>query len=241
MESYLEEGDIVLCTVDRIIGTIVFVRIHHEGKELEGSIVFSEIAPGRIRNIRDYVVPKKKIVCKVLRISGDRIDLTLRRVTQKEEKEVKEREKLEKSYENILKGVLGEGGEKVLKEISSKKSVYDFLEESKEDPKILEKIVGKEDAEKVLDVLKSQKKKKSIIKKEISLTNTKSNGLESIKNLLKEIGNIEVKYISSGKYSLKKESEDLKKADQEFKNILSNIEKKARKEGIEFSVLKSKG
>ena len=81
----LEVGDIVLCTVDRIVGTVVFVKIKGYG---EGSIIMSEIAPGRIRNLRQYVVPKKQIVCKVLRISGDRIDLSLRRVTQKEKKEV---------------------------------------------------------------------------------------------------------------------------------------------------------
>ena len=75
----LEEGDVVLCTVERIVGTIVFVRIKGDG---EGSITMSEIAPGRIRNLRDYVVPKKKIVCKVLRISPNRnTDLSLRRVT----------------------------------------------------------------------------------------------------------------------------------------------------------------
>ena len=62
----LEVGDIVLCTVDRIIGTTVFVGIEGNG---EGSIVTSEIAPGRIRNLRDYVVPKKKIVCKQTNIN----------------------------------------------------------------------------------------------------------------------------------------------------------------------------
>ena len=87
----IEEGDIVLCTVDRIVGTNVFVKIDERGKEHEGCIVLSEVAPGRIRNLRDYVFPHKKIVCKVLRISGDRIDLSLRRVTQKEQKALKER------------------------------------------------------------------------------------------------------------------------------------------------------
>jgi len=62
----LEEGDLVLCTVEKIVGTIVFVNI--DGEKKQGSIVLSEIAPGRIRNLRDYVVPKKKIVCKILRI-----------------------------------------------------------------------------------------------------------------------------------------------------------------------------
>ncbi|MEX0920515.1 MAG: hypothetical protein WDZ69_02970 [Candidatus Pacearchaeota archaeon] len=241
MTENLEEGDLVLCTVDRIVGTIVFVKIHHEGKELEGSITFSEIAPGRIRNIRDYVVPKKKIVCKVLRISGDRIDLTFRRVSQKEEKEIKEKEKLEKSYENILKGVLGEKGEEVLKKISEEETVYDFLESSKENPEKLEKLVGKQDLEKILEVINSQKKKNTIIKKEISLISTKKDGLESIKKLLGGIKDIEIRYISSGKYSLKKESEDPKKGDQEFKNTLLELEKSAKKDGIEFSVVKEKG
>ena len=87
MENF-EEGDLVLCTVDRIVGTVVFVKIKSKDKEIEGSIVLSEIAPGRIRNLRDYVVPKKKIVCKILRIKGENIELSLRRVSQKERKEV---------------------------------------------------------------------------------------------------------------------------------------------------------
>ena len=100
-----EVGDIILCTVDKIVGTNVFVKIEGGG---EGTITFSEVAPGRIRNIRNYVVPKKEIVCKILRISGDRIDLSLRRVTPKDKKEVLERTKQEKSYKKILKSVLGE-------------------------------------------------------------------------------------------------------------------------------------
>ena len=113
----LESGDIVLCTVDRIVGTTVFVHIEGDG---EGSIVFSEIAPGRIRNIRDYVFPKKRIVCKVLRVSGDRVDLSLRRVTLKEQKEIKEKGKLEKSYESIIKSVLGDRAERALQEVQKK-------------------------------------------------------------------------------------------------------------------------
>jgi len=54
----LEEGEIVLCTVDRIVGTVVFVKI--DGEEKNGSIILSEIAPGRIRNLREYVIPKKR-------------------------------------------------------------------------------------------------------------------------------------------------------------------------------------
>jgi translation initiation factor 2 alpha subunit (eIF-2alpha) len=231
----IEEGDIVLCTVDRVIGTNVFVKIDGNG---EGCIVMSEIAPGRIRNIRDYVVPKKRIVCKVLRISGDRIDLSLRRVTQKEQKEIKERDKQEKSYTNILKSVLGEKAKKVTDEITEKEKIYDFLQEAKEKPKQLEKLVGKIDSKKILDILKAQKQKKSVLKKELSLTTLEPNGLELIKNLLNKLQDVEVKYISAGKYSLKTESEDIKKADHELKNMLEKMEKQAKKKAMEFSILK---
>ena len=146
----LEEGEIVFCTVDRIIGTNVFVKLLENNREVEGCIVMSEIAPGRIRNIRDYVVPKKQIVCKILRISGDRIDLSLRRVTLKEQKEVKERYNQEKSYESILKSVLGENAEKIKGIISKNGKVYDFLNEAKENPKELEELTSKDDAKKYL-------------------------------------------------------------------------------------------
>ncbi len=232
----LEEGDIVLCTVDRIVGTNVFVKMENNG---EGCIVFSEVAPGRIRNIRDYVVPKKKIVCKILRISGDRIDLSLRRVTQKEQKEVKERDKQEKSYEKILKSVLGEEkGEKIIQEISKKDKIYDFLQNAKENPKELEKFVGKENLKKIIDILKTQKQKKTILKKEIFMTTREPDGIELIKDLLEKIKGTEIKYISSGKYSLKKESQDIKKADTELTKILAELEKEARKKRVEFSIIK---
>ncbi len=178
----LEEGDIIFCTVDRIIGTNVFVKLMDSNREVEGCIVMSEIAPGRIRNIRDYVVPKKKIVCKVLRISGDRIDLSLRRVTLKEQKEVKERYNQEKSYESILKSVLAEKAVKAIETISKNGKIYDFLNEAKENPKELESLTGKEDAKKILDIIKNQQKtKKVVLKREISLTTLNADGIETIK------------------------------------------------------------
>lgn len=235
----VEEGDIILCTVDRIVGTNVFVKIDEGNKELEGCIVFSEVAPGRIRNIRDYVIPKKKIVCKVLRVSGDRIDLSLRRVTLKEQKEVKEIFNQEKSYESILKSVLGSKAQETIDSISKTSTVYDLLNKAKENPKELEEIIGKENSKKVLDIINvEQKKKKAVLKKEISLTTTDPLGVEVIKKLLEKVKGIEVKYISGGHYTLKTESDEIKKADHDLRDVLIELEKNAKKSGVEFSILK---
>jgi translation initiation factor 2 alpha subunit (eIF-2alpha) len=138
----IEEGDIVLCTVDRIVGTVVFVKIDSEEKG--GSIILSEIAPGRIRNLREYVIPKKRIVCKVLRVSGGTISLSLRRVTQKEKKEALEIYNQERSYNNILRSVLKEKADETIEKITKTEKLYDFLQRVKEDSKELENLIGKE-------------------------------------------------------------------------------------------------
>jgi len=243
--NIIEEGDVVLCTVDRIIGTNVFVKIHLDNKEVEGFMVFSEVAPGRIRNIRDYIVPKKKIACKVLRILKGGIELSLRRVTKEEQKEIKKKYELEKSFEKILKSVLKEKAEKIIQKIKEKEKVYDFLQKAKassKEKKQLESLAGKENAKKIIEIIKTQRQKKSVLKKEIFITTSESDGINLIKELLKEllkkVGNSRLRYISAGYYTLKKETEDIKKSDRELKGILADFEKEARSRGIEFSIKK---
>jgi translation initiation factor 2 alpha subunit (eIF-2alpha) len=230
----MEEGDMVLCTVDRISGTVVFVKV--EGEEREGSIILSEIAPGRIRNLREYVIPKKKIVCKVLKNTGGTISLSLRRVTPKERKEVMDEYNQERSYVSILKSVLGEKSEKIINEITKEERLYKFFEESRTDSKKLENLIGKEDAKKVLDIILDQKKKKIIIKRTIYLKTQEPNGIYTLKSILESPKDIEIKYISAGKYSLKIETEDGKKGEQKLKMFLDEIEKKAKEENVYFEV-----
>ncbi|MEK6817503.1 MAG: hypothetical protein AABX80_01755 [Nanoarchaeota archaeon] len=229
----LEESDLVLCTVDRIVGTVVFVKI--EGEKREGNIIVSEIAPGRIRNLRDYVVPKKKIVCKVLRVSPERVDLSLRRVSQSEKKEVIEEHSQEKSYENILKSILGDNAEQIIGKIKEKENLYSFLEQAKQSPKQLEKLVGENNSKRILQIISKQKTKKSIIKKEFNLTSIHSNGINLTKELLENINDVEISYLAAGKFSIKVQSEDPKKEEKRLRIILEDIEKKAKEKGMQFS------
>lgn len=233
----LEIGDIVICTVERIEGTTVFVKISWENREIEGSISTSEIAPGRIRNIRDYVVPKKRIVCKILRISSQgNIELSLRRVTQKDRKEILEKDKQEKSYIRILKSILGEKAGDIISRITKEESLYSFMQESKKNPKKLEDIFGKKNSEKLLEIINSQKSKKISVKKEISLTTIKPEGVELIKSILIKHKEAEIKYISGGKYTLSIELPDVKLAEHKLREILADIEKEARAKELNFSV-----
>ncbi|NCN51655.1 hypothetical protein GW931_01455 [archaeon] len=230
----IEPGDILICNVEKIVGTTVFVEI--VGTKMPGTIILSEIAAGRIRNLRDYVVPKKTIICKVLRIMNDHIELSLRRVKEKEQKEVLEKNKLEKSYINILKSILKEKTSEIVEKIKEKAPLQEFLNLSKENPKELEKLIGKEDSKKVIDILKKQKEKVFYLKKEIKLTSTNPEGINLIKKILSNRKGVEVKYIAAGRYSLISEGENLKKTDQKIKEFIEEIEKECKKENMEMIV-----
>ena len=230
----MEPGDNVLCTVKAIEGTTVFVHIEDDG---DGTIVVSEIAPGRIRNLRDYVVPNKKIVCKVLEITeSGNVHLSLRRVNEREYKEVIEKYEREKNSLSILRSVVKEKAQEVVDKIKKDNpSVYDFLQFCKTNPKQLEKHLNKEDAARVCQILSDKKDKLVEVKKEFSLKSEEKNGMLIIKEILmphKE----KVSYLASGKFVIKITAEDYKKANQEVQKILTDIENKAKKDKAEFSV-----
>jgi len=228
----LEEGDVVLCTVDKIVGTTVFVKIEDNGT---GTIVTSEIAPGRIRNLRDYVVPNKKIVCRVLRIDkSGHADLSLRRVTAKEKKEVSDYYQKEKNLAAALKTVLKEKAEEIIKKIKEKSSIFEFLEQVKTTPEILKKIIPEQEAEQLLKILKEKKEREVTVKKKFSLSSEAGDGIIKIKKILPE----EATYIAAGKFSVSIKDKNYKDANHKVEQILQEIETKAKELSCEFSVEK---
>lgn len=240
MANYeLEEGQIVLCTVDKILGTTVFVKIEGGG---EGTITTSEISPGRIRNLRDYVVPGKSIVCKILSIKGDKIYLSLRRVKQNEKKELLDRISKEKSYKAILKTVLKEKANKIIEEIESNDSITDFFEKAKEDPKIIEKIVPKSDAEKIIKILETKKDKPKEIRHIITLSSDAPDGINKVKDILSSSckdTKCEISYLAAGKYRLSLTGKDFKEIKTEVNQVLETLEKSAKKQNLEFAIQKA--
>src|SRR3989338_415982 len=101
-----EEEEIVLCKVTKILPSSVFVDLL-EYPHKSGLVHISEVSPGRIRNLREFVSEGRQIVCKVLRLDLERghIDLSLRRVnsTQRVEKleDIKQEQKAETLVKNI--------------------------------------------------------------------------------------------------------------------------------------------
>lgn len=229
MEKILEEGQIVLCTVKTIVGTTVFVNIDDYGQE--GTIITSEIAPGRIRNLRDYVVPNKKIVCKIIGIEGKNIDLSLRRVTAREKREIMDIYEKEKGLIATLRTITKDF-EKIIEKIKQTSNLTEFFENAKENAKILEKLMSKEEAEKLLKILLEKKEKEIKIKKEFSLTCQSEDGLPRIKGILPS----DALYIAAGKFSIEVKDKNYKDANQRMIKIIEELGKKAKQESCVFSV-----
>ena len=233
----LEENDIVLCTVKRVEGTTVFLEIEANGSPIQGTMIFSEVSPGRIRNIREFVVPNKKIVYKVLRIKDQHPQLTLRRVTAKEREEVLDRNKKEKILENSLKPVLKDKTSSVLQKIKEKYDLADFLDEARENPKIIEKFVAKSQVAQLTKILTEKREREKEVKKKIILTSQSEYGLLDIKKTLsvsKHDANIS--YLGSSKFSINVKAKTYKDANMQMEKILDEIREKAKKLNVNLEV-----
>ena len=226
-----EETVLVLCTVNKILPHSIFVTLD-EYENKEGMIHISEIAPGRIRNIRDYVRENKKIVCKVLKINIEKghIDLSLRRVndSQKAQKinEYKQEEKSEKLLETVSKKL------KLTPEELKKKAGYKLIEnfgtlnnaieEIVNNKKILEKLNLDKNIEKALLETIEEKIKPVEIKIDaiLKLKSYSPNGIEIIKEILFDLEkekHIKILYVGAERYRVVITSKDYKTAESLLK------------------------
>ena len=226
----LKEDDIVMCTVKKIEGTTVFVDINDEG---QGTIVFSEVAAGRIRNIREYVIPNKKIVCKVLKIQKAHAELSLRRVTAKEKEEIKDKHEKERNLLSMLKAST-KNPEELLKSIKSKYDARDFLEQARSNPKLAEEFLSKSEAQTFNKILSEKKDKEKVSKKEIIIKSLSPSGINEIKDILLSAKNVEISYLVSSRFSIFSKGKDFKEANHNVLEAIKLIENKAREKKLIF-------
>ncbi len=233
--GFPEEGESVLCTVTSVQYHSVFVDLDEYGKS--GLIHISEVSPGRIRNIRDFVKEGKKVVCKVLRINEEKgyIDLSLRRVNESEKRrkieDIKKEQNAEKIVEIAAKKI-GLKTEEFYAELSAKinkryASVHEFFEECSKDESLLQNLGIDKDRLKLLDeTIKQRIKPTEVeIKGKLKITTYAPNGIDIIKDSLKKAeqsadNRIGINYLGSGLYRFKVKASDYKEAEKLMKNAV---------------------
>lgn len=245
-------NDFVICTVKTILHHSVFVRLD-EYENLEGLVHISEIAPGRIRNIRDFVKPDKTIVCKVLKVNRDnrQVDLSLRRVSVNSMKikidEMRQEEKAEKlleftgkqqklSLEDMYKVV----GTKILENFGSLSECFNKI--SLEDDTLLKKLgIETNLADNLTKIIKEKIKPPKIkVKVTLELKSFEPDGIEIIKKLLHDVNDnnknkkyeLSLSYVSAPRYQLELITLDKKNSDEIIENIAEDIIKDSKKMNI---------
>ena len=253
-----EEGDIVVCTVKTISYHSIFADLD-EYENIDGMIHISEIAPGRIRNIRDYVKEKKKIVCQVLKSRSGQLELSLRRVPMslknKKMDEYKQEIKSEKLLEYIgkqikkdLKHMYDKVGFKLIEEYGligfafNEIAVHGFeaikdLKISAKEAKVLVEIVQEKITPPEVSVHAT-----------FSLQTLSENGIEDIKNALKKADDLgkkneykfTISYISAPKYRVDVFATDYKTAEEELEELTQAILEEVKKLKISCDVKRKK-
>lgn len=239
-----EEGELVLCTVTKIQYNSVFAALEEYDKK--GMIHISEIAPGRIRNIHDYVREGKIVVCVVLRVDMERghIDLSLRRVNESQKRnklnQIKQEQKAEKIVEFAAKELKTDINqlyalitEKVFEKYST---LYSCFEDIVAKNITLEEIGIKKDIADVLTELILQRIKlpKVEIKGKLFISTYEENGIGIIKDIFKKVQDIgkeqlTINYLGGGTYSLGITAENYKDAEKLLEKILYSLKKDIEK------------
>lgn len=247
-----EVGDIVICTVKKILYHSIFVSID-DYENLEGMVHISEIAPGRIRNLRDYVVEGKRIVCKVLNINTQgNIDLSLRRVPTtlmvSKLNDYKQEEKAERLIEQIgkelkmdVKKVYDEIGFKAIEKYGG---LYPFLQAIVDKGKsVIEDFKpNAKFSELLFNTVKEKIKPIEVsVTGILNLSSYNSNGIDDIKSILikAEEHKVKVSYLGSPRYKLEVVSRNYKKAESSLKNFLDVATNMAKKLGCEINFVKN--
>lgn len=244
-KEFPEDNEVLFGTVVKIVGTSVFVKLESYNKE--GVISFSEVAPGRIRNIRDYVRIGQKIVCKALRIDRVKghIDLSLRRVSSKEKKELIQEYKREKEFFVVLNLIIKDKAktESITKNLKKKIKFSDLLSKIISNPEeariLLKNNLNDDEVNKFVEVVAEKfREKKIIVKSKIALTSEAADGLERIKKILIETESkgAKVSYIGAPNYLISVESSNYKEANKKLQILLDEIVSKAKENNYKVEI-----
>ncbi|MCX8170614.1 MAG: translation initiation factor IF-2 subunit alpha [Candidatus Bathyarchaeota archaeon] len=237
-EEWPEVGELIIATVKEITDYGAYVTLDEYGRE--GFLHISEISSGWIRNIRDHVREGEKVVLKVLRVdpSRNQIDLSLRRVTQREKREKILLWKRSRKAESLLRSAaqkLNMSLEKLYDVISDPfrrnfSDIYDGLEAAaREGEGVLVKAGLPKGVAEVLAAIAREKIKVTTVKVRgtLNLTCIKPDGVLRIKEAMlkaKEAGStskssVNIYVIAPPKYQVEVIAKDYKEANVILKKV----------------------
>lgn len=235
-----QESEIVVCTVTKVQYHSVFVSLD-EYDNKSAMLHISEVSPGRIRNINDYVKKDKVIICKILQINekNGHIDVSLRRVTESQRREkvdlIKQEQKSEKIVEYVAKEHKIEPKKLYTDIFKIVNKQYDYLHEAfnevvTDDFDLKKLKLSAKITQQLEEVIKQRIKPPEVsIKAKIHIECYAANGIEIIKNILTSILDlskevISIHYLGGGNYFIKFIGEDYEELEQYYSEMNKILE-----------------
>jgi translation initiation factor 2 subunit 1 len=253
-----ESGDLIIATIESVMDYGAYANLDEYGKR--GFLHISEISSARIRNIRDFVREKQKMVLKVLRVDLEKghIDLSLRRVTKRERIEKIKAWKKDRKGDVLLAAVaerlglpLQEVYQKAGLVLEEKYGLYEGFEKAfKDGVEALTKLGISEDMAKVFVQVAEERIHIKLVKVRgtLEIRCMKPNGVKIIKDAFLETKKslrakdvkVEFCVIAAPRYSLEVSADNWKKAEEVIEKVSQTVVSKITEAGGEGSFKREK-
>ncbi len=246
-------GELVLITVKKIMPFGAYCELQEYG--VDSYLPVREIASGWIKNIHEFINEGQKDVAKVMFVDNAKnaIDISLKKVTEKEKKDKMSQFNLEKRYEGLFKQAMVEAKkeqeEGVIREELGKRyaTFVDVVEDmtSKSGETAFSKIsIDKKFKEAFTDIIgKNVKEKIYTVSYLLQLTSydTKT-GIESIKKVMLGIekSGVEIFYFGAPNYSLTARGSSYIEAEEKIRKGVKVIEENSKSGLFLYSMKKEK-
>jgi translation initiation factor 2 subunit 1 len=242
-----EPGDLVIATIETVMDYGAYANLDEYHRR--GFLHISEISSARIRNVRDFVREKQKMVLKVVRVDVEKghIDLSFRRVTKRERIEKIKSWKKERKGEALLHAVADKVGlpvdevyQKAGSLLEQKYGLYEGFEKVVKDGiEVLTKLEIPEDLAKVIAQVAEERISIKLVKVRgvVEVRCMKPNGVKCIQDAFASAkkaqkakeGKIEFSVIAAPRYGIEVSAENWKLAEELLEkvgeSVVSNIEK----------------
>jgi translation initiation factor 2 subunit 1 len=253
-----ESGDLLIATIESVMVYGAYANLDEYNKR--GFLHISEISSARIRNIRDFVREKQKMVLKVIHVNPEKghIDLSLRRVTKRQRIEKIKAWKKERKGEALMATVAEKLGlpvqdvyQKAGVVLEEKYGLFESFEKVlKEGTESLTKLGIPEDVAKVFAQVAEERIHIKLVKVRgiLEIRCMKPNGVKIIKDAFLETQKsqkakdtkVDFSVIAAPRYSVEVSADNWKKAEALIEKVSNSVVSKIIEAGGEGSFKREK-
>ncbi len=244
-----ERNELVVCKIVKIFPNSAFAELIEYRKR--GMIHVSEVALKWVKDIREFIKENQFVVCRVMRIEGSDISLSVKRVRRedadrrlgefkKERKAEKMLELLAKKSNKTLDDAYREVGNELGEEFGSLHRAFEFAIKN---PDLLRNKIGKNPwLDSIIEMAgKSYSEKVYIVKADLELFCYSPNGIEIIKKALRKAADsgVDVKYVSAPNYVISASGKNFRDVKEKVVNAAEAVsnEINSNKGECEFKVV----